>query len=1498
MQKIQRIYCTHCTYKTSLIERSSSQSDNAVFGYSVRSSSIDEKKTDEIRKVFRAVERLLSYDLPQDTTSERKAQLSAASAPRKMVFQSKLGDNQAVGVISYRTKDTAGRTGSYFADIIVNNLPRNSSGYQQPWTPLAAIQCWPFSYDGSANSNWWCESEEMINSQAPDSTPLPTPAPDLTKLRGDTQAFLNDQLLWAFLTEKTISNSVDKGRIISPRWSNIPVEQRQDLFIRVLQALIDISKSNKPRIVLAVEPSVASLIYYGIFRLLPKKFDSLSPGFSFTTYVSRPERTPYTLTATTFDQAENKQTDLKTELYSEGFCCNTFGQERGFKYSKTYGDSFTTGAYTKKLHQLIQSQDKVNFYKFTDSLLECLRPLPNIGSQDLDEAAVLYQEMKTYLVEGLPLLPSSKLLNRSLSGRENILAKSCTCFFLTNHTPKHAPSVDFCVNLINWSGVLSADSGTSKDLREKIFSFVPKTSASLRSLLEAISPLRLPEDVLFNIVVPITVHDKKIPSGFVRWVKETPKQSDQGKYAEKLLGLLDEDTRSSASLNALDKFPELLFSVLERESFYRGPNAAKIKYILVECLCTHLKKDNPWQLLLAFPKLTAVIQLIEPGGLNAIRKTLSDSFTRAEKLQSPPPYLDIQSQCDSRRSLQNLQNWVKLTDNKPSKGLIRRYENLTRKFDEIVEIEDQSFIYKMLSPRVKKSQLREITKLIEELNNSGPPSKTGQPYLKLLEKQFRATGKNIKAFERAENAIEKYKNRVPAKLASPRKKAPRNLSFFFVSLAAAILVVLSLGTLLYLSGTTQFNEPIGTEPKTLVAANNTPNRQHTNVNSSSEQDLELGSSATVSPIGGGTRTEGQTQKTQKQQSNSGKDSSPMNHPTGQDKSSGQSQLKDPTPDNTTINKIILVENLFKLKKTYIDTTDSGDPLTANIVLNDQIDEKTRESLKDQLCILLLDENQQEQEYVDYKGQKRLTFQRAEAGKSWSIAYSLKTNRNDYFLIEKLFVPAIPKEVSVQYLPDSKKLLFMTAAQKMEEPATRLGFDPPFNIQIKNGKNEIHKSLLLSQKFKTTVDATRLNPSQLDSLKIQLTPEGLPGPSRPVSFVYIPGELKNIPLTASKDEKKTELAEVPSENVAIDLFLFSPSPEENKLLSLTQEKNKSFYCYYDDKRIGAFEFSDNEQWSRKLSWAYDKENTDEVGRAVLLASKLLIKPIKTQFGRNTDLPLLEKLFFNPYSESQEPMPWDPTNNDPIPANSYKKPLEKFAHFFRKNLKASIGLQVKSAELVHKTTPPVQESFTGKRALTRLTFGTRKQEDLVEIYLFYNAANNVIEFNSLNWSQSLQNDVKSYAKNWHLSTYNENVKVPKNLQFTSKLLQGEKKEIWAQIQNRYKRSPLDNLNKALELNDYLGEIQAAYDLENGGEEELYKKDVAYQKLYSIIERLKEGQKLKEYFDEGILVTEFDLFWDVEPRGDSEPEWATKYYADNPQQRIYWSRFKGQENNAAAK
>ena len=1482
---MQRIHCTHCTYKTSLIERTSSQNDNAVVGYSVRSSSIDGTKTDEIRKVFRTVERLLSYDLPQDTPSERKAQLSASSAPRKMVFLSKLGENQAVGVISYRTKDTTGRTGSYFADIVVNNLPRTSSESQPTWTPLTAIQCWPFSYDGSANTNWWCDSEEMTASQGPDGTPLPSPASDLNKLRGTTPAFLNDQLLWAFLTEETIPNSVDKGRVISPRWSNIPVEQRQELFIRVVQAVIDVATSNKPRVVLAVEPSVASLIYYGIFRLLPEKLDSLSPGFSCTTYESRPERSPYTLTATTFDQVENIQTDLNPQLYSESFCCNTFSKEGGFKYSKAYGDSFKAGAYTEKLRQLIQSQDQVNFFKLTDSLLECLKPLPNIASQDLDEAVRLFQEIKNYLLEGVPLPPSSRLLNRSLSDRENILAKNCTCFFLTSHDLKHSPSVNFCVNLINWSGILSAESRTPEGIREKIFNFVPKTSASLSSLLESISPLRLPEDVVFNIVVPITAQNKQIPSGFAHWVKETSKQPDQGKYAEKLLGLLDEDTKSAVSLNALDKFPELLFSVLERESFYRGPNAAKNKSILVECLCAHLKKDNPWQLLLAFPRLTTAIQQVEPSGLNAIVKTLSESLTRAENLQSPPQYLDIQSQRDSHRSLQNLRNWIKLTDNKQSERLIHRYEKLIRKFDEIAEIEDRSFVHKMLSSGVSKRQLQDVLDIIQNLNSSGPPSKTDRPYLHLIEKQFRAAGKDIKGFQRAEAAVEEYKNRVPAKLALTRKKTRRKLSFNAASVAAAILVVLSIGTWLYLSDTTQFNELNETEPKTLVAGNNSSSPQRMEAKSSSGQDPTVGRSANVSPTGGATNPKEQNQNPPT-----------MTGPTKQEESSGRSQSKNPTPVNTNTNEITLVQNLFKLNKegTHIDTTDSSYPLIARFVVNDHIGKNTRERFKDQLCILLLDENDQEQEHIDYKGQKSLYFQQADPGKSWSIAYSLKTNHDNNFLIAKVFAPAIPKEVTVKYLPQNKKLLFETAKQKIEKSAITLKFSPPFVIKIKNNKNEIDKVLLPTERYRKEFPADQIKQDQLDSLKAQLTPKDLPGPVLSLNLVYIPNKINKAggPLQDSDDQQ--ELADVPPESVNIDLFLLSPAPEGNALLSLRKSEDGNFSCEYDREKLGTFGFTSRNQWSRKL-W-FSRENNIDIlsneGLAVLYGSKLLVKsePKKKQPIQRNNRSFLERDFSDPEEKPNKHLPWNPMKTSPIPEDVYKKIPSHFLPFFEQNLKASLVLLPESSELVHETKYPTKKSGR-KSPLALFTFGTSKHKNLAEIYLFLNPATNNIEFNNLNWSQSLRDDANWFARNWTLQKYDENEKVPPVL-FTSNLLTGNRSEIWTTIKAQYSKNENNSLNDSLELDEYVKAIQKAYKQANGGEEERYKTDVAYQKLHSIIERLKEGKKLKEYFDKGILVTEFDLFWNVEPRGDSVPLWAAKYYADNTQQRVYWSRFTGQE------
>ena len=1496
MQKIQRIYCTHCTYKTSLIERTSSQSGNAVVGYSVRSSSIDGTKTDEIRKVFRAVERLLSYDLPQDTASERKAQLSASSAPRKMVFQSKLGENQAVGVISYRTKDTAGRTGSYFADIVVNNLPRTSSESQPTWTPLTAIQCWPFAYDGSANTNWWCDSEEMTASQGPDGTPLPSPASDLTKLRGTTTAFLNDQLLYAFLTEQTISNSVDKGRVISPRWSNIPVEQRQELFIRVVQAVIDIATSNKPRVVLAVEPSVASLIYYGVFRLLPEKLDSLSPGFSFTTYESRPERTPFTLTATTFDQVENIQTDLNSQLYSEGFCCNTFRKEGGFKYSKAYGDSFKAGAYTEKLRQLIQSQDQVNYYKFIDSLLECLNPLPNIASQDLDEAVRLFQELKTHLLEGVPLPPSSRLLNRSLSEREKILVKNCTCFFLTSHDLKHSPSVKFCVNLINWSGILSAESRTPEGIREKIFNFVPKTSASLSSLLESISPLRLPEYVVFKIVVPITAHNKQIPSGFVRWVKETSKQPDQGKYAEKLLSLLDASTRSFVSQNTLDKFPELLFSVLERESFYGGPNAAKNKSILVECLCAHLKKDNPWQLLLAFPRLTTVIQQVEIGGLNAIVKTLSEALTRAENLQSPPQYLDIQSQRDNRRPLQNLQNWVKLTDNNQSERLIHRYEKLIRKFDEIAAIENQSFFYKMLPPRVSKRQLQDVAEIIENLNSSGRPSKTDRPYLHLIEKQFRAAGKDIKAFQRTESAIEKYKNRVPAKLALTRKKARRNLSFTVVSLVAAGFVLLSLGLWLTQTFLNTQNETVQKPPvaaKATVAKPEKPTNRPQQSEGTKPSLKNTGNPFAANPNNMASVGAKQTRPPDKAK----KSDKPLTN--------SNSALKGSKPTNPT--QMALQAGLFTCTEINIKTQFSGNDIVATIAPNG-----SKEQTQANFVFLLVAANgKKENGTASLNTENKIKFKSPSSGGNFSIKYCLKNKPTKSELITRIFIPPLPNNIEIEHNPTEKIVRFgpKFSAATREDYHQELKFIPPLEIVVvkKTGKTILRKPLdnLRAHNAQLTVGDNQYTPEEVTNLKFYCVPKSeeiyRPDLALPISFKsftidsIIEQNKVSLKLKGVAALEPVKLLTVPF-NAEISLGLLTPKVlfGGGKDLSVEVEKDQKSIlkgCKDGEKLDWYFEIT-KERWQKHVFFV--PQNSIELSDAFgLLSSKLVVQ---CKSGSNAPKTKCLQLF-EPSVKTGDPS-FDGTSRQ-VPESFYEPWYSSTKDFFFANLIASIDIVPNNRSVICRAIP-TPESGT-QRQLSTIFLGIANQE-LAQRNLQLRRIDSKIELSPLSWSDDQSEKFEDFFHQPEWPDWNNKGSITSTIGFgfVSKP-PNEKKP--PQFWYHYLKKNLKTLDrKPTDPNTYLADIknQLRYYLNNHIKdpdkiEAEIEANQDIKDLEQLMASFKARDDLNKKLKEGYKLENFTLFWVVRLPTDSKP-WLKDYYNKHPdERRVYWSRFKGQEKDA---
>jgi hypothetical protein len=66
MTAIHRLLCTHCTFGGSELEPSTADNASKVLGYSVRRSSLSEPDRGPLRTTFRAVERLLSYDLPKD----------------------------------------------------------------------------------------------------------------------------------------------------------------------------------------------------------------------------------------------------------------------------------------------------------------------------------------------------------------------------------------------------------------------------------------------------------------------------------------------------------------------------------------------------------------------------------------------------------------------------------------------------------------------------------------------------------------------------------------------------------------------------------------------------------------------------------------------------------------------------------------------------------------------------------------------------------------------------------------------------------------------------------------------------------------------------------------------------------------------------------------------------------------------------------------------------------------------------------------------------------------------------------------------------------------------------------------------------------------------------------------------------------------------------------------------------------------------------------------
>jgi hypothetical protein len=394
MEGIYRLLCTHCTFGTSVLETTTTDNAAKVLGYSVRKSSLPDADRGAVRTVFRAVERLLSYQLPKDAPAGAKDLVDADSAPRRLIFLPKLGGWQVAAQVAYRTHDTAGRPGSYFADVLASPVvdSRRPGLAAQEWSPVEILRLLGTGHDRVQRTGWWISSEEqLVALEASDRRCLEAPTTSPEALRGENRPLIDDDLLRAFLTAEACPENDGAMDLVPPRWWAWSAAQRRELVESMLQSAI-CSAGGREAVIIAAEPAVAAVLFYAVCRLLP---GSLARTMGFSTYEPEPERAMTQLVATTFFDERSSSSDLPADLYQRGFACNTFRNlsQRGraadvppVGYVHTVVNAAVAGDWEtlESLHQSLDALGRIEF-----------RSLDGLAAVDADVLASLAGETRT-----------------------------------------------------------------------------------------------------------------------------------------------------------------------------------------------------------------------------------------------------------------------------------------------------------------------------------------------------------------------------------------------------------------------------------------------------------------------------------------------------------------------------------------------------------------------------------------------------------------------------------------------------------------------------------------------------------------------------------------------------------------------------------------------------------------------------------------------------------------------------------------------------------------------------------------------------------------------------------------------------------------------------------------------------------------------------------------------------------------------------------------------
>ena len=307
MSTIHQIYCTHCTRGNSALERREGELAHRMLGYSARSGSL---AAQELRRCYRQIERYVYYHLPRDTPGEEKLRLTAASAPRRLVYLPSTSGLQLIGQVCYRQTDTEGRPGSYFAHVLFRD-EKDFSEKNPRWSPLDGLKLW--------GAPGWIEED------SPDHPFLLPPFASLAEMLKDRRPAVDDDVFLSFLRTPAEGSFDDPAGVIPPRWRQTDAGRRRELFVDAFRGFLETGDRRRESLLLVVEPSVAALVFYGIVRLLPD--DGIREGVSFSTFEPNTDRLATAMAATEF--YDSRKTDLRPDAYrSRGFAINTFLDRR------------------------------------------------------------------------------------------------------------------------------------------------------------------------------------------------------------------------------------------------------------------------------------------------------------------------------------------------------------------------------------------------------------------------------------------------------------------------------------------------------------------------------------------------------------------------------------------------------------------------------------------------------------------------------------------------------------------------------------------------------------------------------------------------------------------------------------------------------------------------------------------------------------------------------------------------------------------------------------------------------------------------------------------------------------------------------------------------------------------------------------------------------------------------------------------------------------------